>query len=447
MNGSLSAISDVPEMERRTSSSPIRILRIFSRLNIGGPSRHVILLTAGLNDDRFRSTLIVGRESSVEGSMYAEALAHGVQPLVVPELRRNIHPLADLIAGWKLYRIITRWRPHIVHTHASKAGALGRLAAVAARVPVIVHTFHGHTFHSYFHPLVTRIFRFVEARLARRTTKIVAVSESVKRDLVRYGIAEEEQIAVIPLGLELDRFREASRFRGTLRQELGLAEQTSVICSVGRLVAVKNHELLLQAMKDILGPIPHAVVVIVGDGELRKELEQRAASLGLAGRVFFLGWRNDLERIYADADVVVNHSLNEGTPVALIEAMAAARPVVATSVGGNGDVVRTGETGWLVPPNDPPALARTIVYVLTHEEEAAHIAQAARRFVLSQFAAERLITRMKTFYLSLLDESPGTAGVFSARGQPPRGGSAPQEHQRFSRHTGRIRIPLRGRIR
>lgn len=381
----------------------MRIVRVFTRLNIGGPSRHVILLTAGLNTDGFQTTLIVGREGPAEGNMYADAAAHGVRPLIIPELRREIHPLDDLRALWKLYRSIARLKPHIVHTHASKAGALGRVAARAARVPIVVHTFHGHTFHSYFHPLTARFFRFIERRLARRTTRIVAVSESVKRDLIAYRIADENQVVVIPLGLELDRFVTASRWRGDFRRELGLGSNAPVICSVGRLVAVKNHRLLFQAMRYVVGQMADAVLVVVGDGELRHELEQAAASLSLGQRTFFLGWRNDLERIYADADVVVNHSLNEGTPVALIEAMAAARPVIATRVGGNADVVRPGETGWLVEGNNPRDFADAIIHVLTHEEEAQRIAQHAQQFALAHYGVERLIERMKEFYLSLLE--------------------------------------------
>lgn len=388
---------------RSHPSSPIRIVRIFSRLNIGGPSRHVILLTAGLNNDEFQTTLIVGREGPSEGNMHADAVTHGVHPLIIPELRREIRPLDDLVALWKLYRTIGRLKPHIVHTHASKAGALGRVAARAARVPILVHTFHGHTFHSYFHPLTARFFRFIEARLARRTTRIVAVSESVKRDLIAYDIADENQVVVIPLGLELDRFVTAFRWRGDLRRELGLGPNARVICSVGRLVAVKNHRLLFQAMRYVVGQLSDAVLVVVGDGELRRELERAAASLSLGQRTFFLGWRDDLERIYADADVVVNHSLNEGTPVALIEAMAAARPVIATRVGGNEDVVRPGETGWLVEGNNPRDLADAIIHVLTHEEETERIARQAQHVALRHYGVDRLIERMKEFYLSLLE--------------------------------------------
>ncbi len=383
-------------------AEPIRIVRILSRLNIGGPSWHVILLTAGLNDERFRSTLIVGRENPREGSLRAHARARGIIPLVLPSLRRDLHPLDDARTLWALFRLLRRLRPHIVHTHASKAGALGRLAARWAGVPILLHTFHGHTFHSYFPPLVSRLFRFIERRLARWTTRIITLSPRLKEELIRYGIAPEEKILVVPLGLELDRFRTSSRFRGEIRRELGLDEGVALVCSVGRLVAVKDHDLLFRALAHVLAQKPTVRLLLVGDGERRPHLEAASRRSPLRGHVLFLGWREDLERIYADADLVVNSSRNEGTPVALIEAMAAARPVIATAVGGTPDLIRHGETGWLVPPGDPQALAETILHVLNHPDEAARCARAAQAFAFAHFTADRLIERMRTLYEQLL---------------------------------------------
>lgn len=384
------------------AEAPIRIVRVLSRLNIGGPSFHVILLTAGLNGEGFRSTLIIGREGPREGNLLAYARARGVEPLVLESLRRDLRPLEDGRAFFQLLRLFRRLRPQIVHTHASKAGALGRLAARLAGVPIIVHTFHGHTFHSYFHPLLSRLFRTLERGLARWTTRIIAISPTLKEELIRYRIAPAEKIVVIPLGLELDRFAESDRFRGELRRQLGLAEAIPLICSVGRLVPVKNHALLFQAFARVLQHRPDAHLLLVGDGELRPQLEVASRHPPLRGHVSFLGWREDLERVYADADLVVNNSLNEGTPVAVIEAMAAARPVIATAVGGTPDLIRDGETGWLVPSKDPEALAGRILYVLDHPEEAARVARAAQAFALARFQADQLIRRMRELYLTLL---------------------------------------------
>jgi glycosyltransferase involved in cell wall biosynthesis len=405
-------IADRREDPRRArptmpAEAPIRVARVLSRLNIGGPSRHVILLTAGLNDDRFRSTLIVGREDAREGHLFDDARAHGVEPIRLPALRRDVHPLDDGRALLHLLRLFRRLRPQIVHTHASKAGALGRLAARLTGVPIVVHTFHGHTFHSYFHPLLSTLFRALERALARWTTRIVTISPTLKEELIRYRIAPAEKIVVIPLGLELERFISSDRFRGELRRQFGWDETIPVICSVGRLVPVKNHALLLRAFGRVLHHRPEARLLLVGDGELRPRLEALSERLSVRHRVVFLGWRDDLERIYADADLVVNSSLNEGTPVAVIEAMAAARPVIATSVGGTPDLIRHGETGWLVPPEDPDALAARILHVLDHPDEAARVARAAQAFALAHFRADQLIRRTRELYLSLLASPEG----------------------------------------
>ncbi len=401
--------SEEPRSARLTrgAEAPIRIARVLSRLNIGGPSRHVILLTAGLNDECFRSTLIVGRENAREGHLFEKARAHGVEPIRLASLQRDVHPLDDGRAFLHLFRLFRRLRPQIVHTHASKAGALGRLAARCAGVPIVVHTFHGHTFHSYFHPLLSSLLRALERTLARWTTRIITLSPTLKEELIRYRIAPAEKIDVIPLGLELEHFAESDRFRGELRRQLGLDEAIPLVCSVGRLVPVKNHMLLLQAFDRVLQHRPEAHLLLVGDGELRPRLEAMSDRPPLRGHLSFLGWREDLERIYADADLVVNSSLNEGTPVAVIEAMAAARPVIATAVGGVPDLIRHGETGWLVPPMDPEALAAQILYVLDHPEEAAHVARAAQAFALAHFRADQLIQRMRELYLTLLASREG----------------------------------------
>ncbi len=399
--------SEEPRSATASAEAPIRIARVLSRLNIGGPSRHVILLTAGLNDERFHSTLIVGREDTHEGHLFDEARAHGVEPIRLASLRRDVHLLDDGRAFLHLFRLFRQLRPQIVHTHASKAGALGRLAARCAGVPILVHTFHGHTFHSYFHPLLSLLFRALERALARWTTRIITISPTLKEELIRYRIAPAEKIAVIPLGLELERFAESDRFRGELRRQLGLDREIPIVCSIGRLAPVKNHALLLQAFVRVLQYRPEAHLLLVGDGELRPRLQAMSDRPPLCGHVSFLGWREDLERIYADVDLVVNSSLNEGTPVAVIEAMAAARPVVATAVGGTPDLIRHGETGWLVPPKDPEALAARILYVLDHPEEATRVAQAAQAFALAHFRADELIRRMRELYLTLLASQEG----------------------------------------
>lgn len=344
-----------------------KVVRIITRLNVGGPAIHTVLLTALLDPRQYRSVLVTGQEGPTEGSMRYLATERGVDLLVIPEVGREISWMDDLRALFKLIRLLRREKPDIVHTHTAKAGTLGRLAALVAlfgRKTALYHTFHGHVFHSYFSPLKTRLFIMIERFLGLFTHRLIAVSERTKQELVEYGIAPADKIAVIPLGLDLDRFARCEQHRGELCRELGLPEGAILIGLVARLVPVKGVHHFLQAASRVLAEAPGTYFLIVGDGELRAELEAQAAELGLGQRVLFLGFRQDLSRIYADLDIVALSSLNEGLPVSLIEAMSSARVVVSTAVGGVPNLIRDGETGFLVPPQDPEALASAFKRVL-----------------------------------------------------------------------------------
>ncbi|MGH7965181.1 MAG: glycosyltransferase, partial [Candidatus Binatia bacterium] len=287
------------------ADNKITILRIIGRLNVGGPAIHVVNLTAGLSPERFRQVLIVGMESPTEGSMLDYAVAHGVQPVVIPEMITEFRfTLQDVWALAKLYRLIRQERPLIVHTHTTKAGFLGRLAARFAKVPVVVHTYHGHVLHGYYSPGKTQLLRRLERVLAGFTTRLITVSEQVKQELMTYGVAPAAKITVIPLGFDLAPFLGAQRLRGQLRRELGLDESARLVGIVGRLFPLKNHRLFLEAAARIATQEPAARFVIVGDGVLRPALEAQAQALGMSDRVLFTGWRRDLPGIYADLDVL-----------------------------------------------------------------------------------------------------------------------------------------------
>jgi glycosyltransferase involved in cell wall biosynthesis len=331
------------------------------------------------------------------------ALSHGVQPAVIPEIvgEFSLGP-RELRALVRLYRVMRQERPHVVHTHTAKAGFIGRLAARLARVPVVVHTFHGHVLHGYYSPLKTHLLRRMEHGLARLTDGVIAVSEQVKRDLVTYGVAAAEHIRVIPLGLELDPFLESDPCRGGFRRELQLNGVERLVGIVGRIFPIKNHRLFLEAAALVARENPAARFVVVGDGILRPEVERHAQESGIADRVIFTGWRRDLPGIYADLDVLAVTSNNEGTPVSAIEAMAAGCPVVATNVGGLPDLIREGETGYLVPPGDAPAAATALLRVLRQPEIARRMGETARKSVRERFSSQRLITDMERLYLELL---------------------------------------------
>jgi glycosyltransferase involved in cell wall biosynthesis len=346
--------------------------------------------------------LVTGREGASEGSMRDLAAARQVTLADIPELGREIAPLADLVALRKLYGLMRRERPHIVHTHLAKAGFLGRIAARLAGVPVVVHTFHGHVFHGYFSPPKTRLFLAMERLGARLSSRIITSSPRLRDEIAGYGVASRAHIAVIPYGFELDAFAAPPQERGAFRRAQGIPAGAKLVGAVGRLVPIKNLPLLLEAAALARQQEPDLHVVFIGIGELRAELEARVRKLGMTGAVTFAGWQADLPRVYADLDAVVISSDNEGTPVTLIEAMAAGRPVIATRVGGVPDLIADGETGRLTPPGDKQALAAALLAVFTEPERTAQMAEAARRTVLERYQAPRMIADTAQLYRELL---------------------------------------------
>lgn len=384
------------------ASRPIRIARVIARLNIGGPAQHTILLTAGLNRTRFATTLITGVVGLAEGDFTEAARARGVNPIMIPALGRAIHPTRDLAALVTLIRLFRRLRPDIVHTHTAKAGTLGRLAARIAGVPVTVHTFHGHVLDGYFSPTVTRVFLGVERTLARLTDRLVTVSPRLRTELLAMGIGRPEQVEVIPLGLDLERFRRPGPAAPALRASLGLGSDTPLLGIVGRLVPIKDHAALFEAVALLSAQDVSAHLVVIGDGEERRRLEALAGRLGLGARIHFLGWRNDLETILKELDVVICASKNEGTPVALIEAMAAGVPVLSTDVGGVADLIVHGETGWLVRPGDPSGLAQGVRHLLGDVGLRARLAAAGRTAALERHGVTGLIQRVEALYTALV---------------------------------------------
>jgi glycosyltransferase involved in cell wall biosynthesis len=385
-----------------------RVVRLFSRLNIGGPSVHVILLTAGLREKGYDTRLIVGREAPSEGNLLEMAREMGIRVEQLGGLGRDIRPFADVVTLWQLYRTIRDSRPSIVHTHTAKAGVLGRLAARLAGVPIVVHTYHGHVLRGYFGPLKTWFFRRLEAMLNRITDVPITVSAALRDELAAIGVAPWNKIRVVPLGLDLARFAKSVP-RGALRPACGASAEDPLIGIVGRLVPIKDVDCFLEAAARVRRARPQARFVIVGDGELRPELEGKTTALGLKPAVTFLGWRKDLEAVYADLDVVVNSSRNEGTPVALIEAMAAGRPVVATAVGGTSDLLGDGTRGLLVPARDPDALGAAILETLDNSEEASRRCHVARQYVLAHHSIDRLLRDIDELYRELLQPSAAPA--------------------------------------
>jgi glycosyltransferase involved in cell wall biosynthesis len=379
---------------------PIRILRAITRLNIGGPAIHAILLTSALDDGAmFSSTLVTGTTAPHEGDLLDLAVAHSVRPVVLPSLGREISPSDDLVALARMVQLVRRLRPEVVHTHMAKAGSVGRLAAHICGVPLIVHTYHGHVFHSYFSQAKTRLVVTIERALGMVTDRIIVLGEDQRNEIASLGVAPATKLEPIRLGLELGQFLHAEGSRGRLRHELGVDAHTPLVGIVARLVPIKAHEVFFQAATQVLKAMPTVRFLVVGDGERRAELEALVDHMRLRDVVRFLGWRRQMVEVYADLDAVALTSLNEGSPVALIEALASARPVISTAVGGVPDVVVNGVTGLTVPRSDPGALAEGIVRLLRDHDLAVRLAAAGRRHVYPRYDSSRLVDDVRDLYL------------------------------------------------
>ena len=368
----------------------VDILRLITRLNIGGPARQALLLTKELG---FRSVLAAGVPPREEGEL-SDPQVH-VRRL---PLTRELAPIPDTKAIIATRRLIAELKPRLIHTHMAKAGAVGRLATlgVSGR-PRCVHTFHGHVLEGYFNPAVQSLFIRAERALAKRADVLIAVSEEIRGSLLELGIGREEQWRVIPLGFDLTSLLAVSEKTDGLRRELRLESGTPLIAVLGRLAPIKDHRTLLRAMVHL----PSCHLVIAGDGELRSQLERTVKELNLAN-VHFLGWRTDVAGLLRDVDLLVLTSRNEGTPVSLIEAHAAARPVVATDVGGVRSVVEDGVTGYLVQVGDEEGIARSISDLLNNPERGREMGRAGRARVANVFSKARLIADIAELYEELL---------------------------------------------
>jgi glycosyltransferase involved in cell wall biosynthesis len=388
----------------------IRIARIITRLNIGGPAIQAINLSHDLKAEGFETFLISGHLGQGEGDMTELLPVAAARTLHVRDLIRPVHPIRDIRALWSIYKALVEWRPHIVHTHMAKAGTLGRLACILynstgrrSRAARIVHTYHGHVFEGYFDEKRTRLFVMVERWLARRTDVLIAIASQVMKDVVTtYRIADASRVRLIPLGLDLDKMLEVtSSHRIGAREQLAICRDAVVVTTVGRLTAIKQHAHFLEMAQRLAEKSDRYRFLIVGDGELNQELRQRADQLGVTSCVEFLGWRADLQTVYAASDVFVLTSRNEGTPVALIEAMAAGLPTVSTDVGGVRDVISAPRVGTLVPFGRVDALTRAVLELVDDPARRLEMGRQARALVKDRFHRRRLVEDIVRLYREL----------------------------------------------
>lgn len=384
----------------------IKVLRVINRFNIGGPTYNATFLTRFL-DQEFETRLIGGLPEEGEADSLHIVKEYGVEPIILEEMQRNPNIFSDIKAFWKLRKVIKEFRPDIVHTHASKAGALGRLAAFTAGVPVIVHTYHGHVFHSYFGSFKTKIFKAIERFLARRSTGIIAISALQKEEIgTIHRICSPQKIEIIPLGFDLTKFQQnLPEKRLETRSKFGLEEDEVAVAIVGRLAPIKNHTLFLDACEKALEHgIRKTRFFIVGDGELFADIKSRVDALNsrFDGCFVMTSWIKDIATFNAGMDLICLTSNNEGTPVSLIEAQACGVPVLTTQVGGVKDILDEGETGIIVPAGNTELFAEKLVHLINNEEIRQKMSQNGWNFVCDKFHYKRLVQDMEKYYRQLI---------------------------------------------
>ncbi|MFY7943415.1 MAG: glycosyltransferase [Crocinitomicaceae bacterium] len=384
----------------------IKILRIINRFNIGGPTYNATFLTRFMSDE-FETVLIGGLPEEGEADSLHILNDYGVKPILIPELKRNPNFFSDRKALKKIKTIIEEFKPDIVHTHAAKAGALGRKAAFDCKVPVVVHTFHGHVFHSYFGKFKTEVFRRIEKRLASKSSGIIAISAQQKNELSdKYAIANKNKIEVIPLGFDLNPFQvDLEMKRQKTRDKFNLTDDQIAVAIIGRLAPIKNHKLFLDSIEIVnQQTTKKPVFFIVGDGETRKDIEKHIEQIKTNQTIDIrlTSWIHDIKTFNAGMDIICLTSSNEGTPVSLIEAQACNIPVISTDVGGVKDIVNENETGFVVPKNNPEKFAEKLLELIEDEKKREKMSQNGWSFVKDNFHYQRLVNDMENYYHNLL---------------------------------------------
>ncbi len=384
-----------------------KVLRIINRFNIGGPTYNATFLTRFISDEY--ETLLIGGLPEKDEKDSLHILEHyGVKAELIPSMQRIPNFRSDRKAYKELKKIIRDFQPDIVHTHAAKAGALGRKAAFACKVPVVVHTFHGHVFHSYFSAWKTSIFKFIERRLAKKSTGIIAISPIQKEELWKeHRVCPADKIKVIPLGFDLTRFHEARKTQREIsRSQWNLSEDEVAVAIVGRLVPIKNHSLFLSVIEQLCERKIKARFFIVGDGSEKEILLEKAKVLteSFGVEITFTSWIKDIAHFNAGMDVICLTSDNEGTPVSLIEAQASGVPIVSTDVGGVRDIVSEGETGFVVPKKNVTAFEEKLSFLIKNKNIREKMSQNGWSYVQTKFSYQRLVKDMEEYYSELLEK-------------------------------------------
>jgi glycosyltransferase involved in cell wall biosynthesis len=399
--------------------SKIKILRIINRFNIGGPTYNAAYLSKYLPSDKYETLLLGGIKDKGEDSSEFILESLNLKPILIKDMKRSIDLINDLKSLREIKKIIREYKPDIVHTHASKAGFIGRIAAYQCKVPIIVHTFHGHVFHSYFNRSKTTIFKSIERYLAKKSTKIIAISKEQKNELCSiHRICPSDKIEIIPLGFDLTRFTENQiEKRQSFRNTYGIDAHTICVGIIGRLTAIKNHHFFIDAIHNVLKHQLKNTVkfFIIGDGELRSELENYCQEKSLSistpennnpnASVIFTSWIKEVDWALAGLDIVALTSKNEGTPVSLIEAQAAGKAVISTNVGGVKDIVNENISGLLSAPNDIDTFTKNLLLLIEDNDLRTKMSTSGKDITIKSFSYQRLITDIDGLYTQLLQKT------------------------------------------
>ena len=389
-----------------------RIIHIITRLDKGGSAETTLQVASLLNREKYDIFLVHGLSlESNMGVMEQEALIRdlslaekkGVRVFTISSLVRRLSLRNDLLAFVSIYRLIKRIKPHTVHTHTSKAGVLGRFAAYLAGVPIIIHTPHGHVFHSYYGYIVTKMIVFVERIMSLMTDKITALTDKERDEHLERGIASIEKYVIVHSGVMLQHIMNKDIDVETGKKKLGIPQNSNVIGTVGRLVPVKGHKYLVSAAKRVTKEFENTVFVFVGDGYLESILERQAESLGIRKNTIFAGWRSDVIDVLSLFDIFVLPSLNEGMGKVLIEGMALGKPIVASSVGGIIDLVKNDDNGILVPPRDSDALGDAILKLIRNRNMAQELGRNGKAKVYPEYDTTVMIRQIEGLYENLLN--------------------------------------------
>lgn len=379
----------------------IKILNIITRLNIGGASIHVVEISQMFNDGIYSSTVLYGDVESNESDMLYLAKEYDFPMINLPTMGRSINLLQDIMLIPKVYKLIRRLKPDIVHTHTAKAGLVGRIAARLAGVPVILHTFHGNNFRGYFGKLMSLISVNLERALAMISTRIIAISDQQRDELLRFRICKADKLKVIHLGFEFSKIIHDESHKGMFKAAFGIPAEGSLVGFVGRLTAIKNPFTFIDIARRVLKNRDDVFFAFVGDGELSESLKAEVRSLGLQERIIFTGFIKDLRPLYADMDALLLSSLNEGTPVAIIEAMANKVPVLASRVGGVPNLIKDGISGKLYSYHDKEGFAEGLAEVLTDADLCQRITQQAWQDISERYSAQRLKSELELLFQEL----------------------------------------------